>query len=154
MDITLYSCTAEPNRLDKTSFLTSKKAITGAVPRGDIGCMTPTITIEAADSEVIGANYCYISAWDRYYFITDIHSPVEGLFIISLRTDVLMSFKDSIGLQSGIVEKQQNIYNMYLPGDIPAETRPLVTTEKLTKTSTAEFDNQADTFVLIALGGK
>lgn len=153
MDVTLYSCTAEPNRLDKTSFLTSKKAITGAVPRGDIGCMTPTLTIEAADSEIIGANYCYISDWGRYYFITDIHCPVEGMFIISLRTDVLMSFKDEIRQLSGVVKRTPDNYDMYLSDDrIPTGARKTFSVMKFPLN--AFGSGQDSRIFILTLGGE
>ena len=153
MDITLYSCTAEPNRLDKTSFLTSKKAITGAVPRGDIGCMTPTITIEAVDSEIVGANYCYISDWGRYYFITDIHCPVDGLFIISLRTDVLMSFKDNIKQLTGVVSRNRDNYDLYLRDDrVPIGARKTFSVMKFP--STPFPDESGSRIYILTLGGQ
>ena len=78
-----------------------------------------------------------------------------------LAVDVLMSFKSYILSQKGIVAKQENIYNMYLPSDVPSEVRPLITTLKLTPSTVVpgaqtqpQFSTQSDCYVLLAIGGK
>lgn len=50
-------------------------------------------------------NYCYIEDFKRYYYINDIDSYRNGLWVIKLKNDVLMSYKDKILELSGIVSR-------------------------------------------------
>lgn len=50
-------------------------------------------------------NYCYIEDFKRYYYINDIDSYRNGLWVIRLKNDVLMSYKDKILELSGIVSR-------------------------------------------------
>lgn len=160
MDITLYNYNGEPERLDKSGMLTSVASYTGAVARQNLSLKNPIIVLEESISNINSANYCYISDFGRYYYIREKTADVNGLFTLVLACDPLMSFKSGINNLSGIVSKQSNIYNMYLPGSIQAETRPLVTTLKLTPSliipggNPPAFTNQSDVFVLLAIGGK
>lgn len=62
------------------------------------GCsiITPIIIIAGSNKEVeSNYNYCYISNWNRYYFVTDYHY-ITGRWFISLDCDVLASWKPYI----------------------------------------------------------
>lgn len=154
MNITLYKSTAEPNRLNKTSFLTQLASYTGAVARQNLSIMNPLLVLQESIANIKDANYCYISDFGRYYYIREKTCDANGLYTLVLNIDVLMSYKTDILLQKGIVSKQEGIYNMYLPSDVPSEVRPLVTTVKMNPVSTGGFTNQSDTYVLLAIGGK
>ena len=155
MNITLYKSSAEPNRLNKTSFLTQVAAYTGAVARQNLSLMNPVLVLEETIAHIKEANYCYISDFGRYYYIREKTCDANGLYTLVLNVDVLMSFKSSILTQKGIVSRQEGIYNMYLPSDVPSEVRPLVTTVKMNPTASGTgFTNQSDCFVLLAIGGK
>lgn len=62
----------------------------------------PVIELESAT--LPGYNYCYIPETDRYYFITGT-SYNAGVWELSLRVDVLASFKSDIGGTSMYVER-------------------------------------------------
>lgn len=62
-------------------------------------------------------NYCYIEVFDRYYFVKDITSFRNNLWVVDLKCDVLESFKDSIKSNKGILSRQENIFNLYLNDD-------------------------------------
>ena len=51
-------------------------------------------------------NYCYIPAFNRYYFIDDITADVGGAAIINASVDVLMSYGDAIKLCPAVVIRQ------------------------------------------------
>lgn len=155
MNITLYKSSAEPNRLNKTAFLTQVAAYTGAVARQNLSLMNPVLVLEESITNIKDANYCYISDFGRYYYIREKTCDANGLYTLILNVDVLMSFKTEILMQRGIVSKQEGIYNMYLPSEVPSEVRPLVSTVKMDPVvSGAGFTNQSDCFVLLAIGGK
>lgn len=154
MNITLYNSSAEPNKLDKSGYLTQLASYSGAVARVNVSLMNPTLILEESISNIKNANYCYIADFGRYYYIKEKTCDANGIYTLSLAVDVLMSFKNSILNQSGIVSRQANVYNMYLPGSVPCETRPLVTTVKMTQISTGGFSTQSAYYVLLAVGGK
>lgn len=64
-------------------------------------------------------NYAYISAWNRYYFITDC-SYEKGLWVLQLKVDVLATYKTEIGAASLYVLRSSaafdgNIRDTYYP---------------------------------------
>ena len=88
--ITLYRNSAEPNRVDKSSYLTEVQTISGVL-REETSILAPILTLELSTRP--NANYCYIPQFNRYYYITDIVSVRNNLWEISLSVDVLMSHK-------------------------------------------------------------
>ncbi len=160
MDIILYRYDGEPERLDKSSMLTQVATYSGAVARINLDIRKPTLILQESIANINAANYCYIADFGRYYYIKEKSADINGLFTLVLASDSLMSFKASILTQRGIVSKQTNIYNMYLPGNIKTEVRPMVTANKLTPSllvpgsTPPAFTNQSDIFVLLAIGGK
>ena len=161
MNITLYNCSAENNKLNKTSEMTQVASYTGAVARQNLSIMNPVLVLQESAANINNANYCYISDFGRYYYIKEKTADVNGLFTLVLSVDVLMSFRTSILNQSGIVNKQENVYNMYLPSDVPSEVRPLISTVKMSPASVIpgaqtqpQFSTQSDCYVLLAIGGK
>ena len=74
--------------------------------------MNPTFKIES-ESNPIGKNYCYVSDFNRYYFIDDI-SSYQGFWYISCHCDVLASFKNEIGAQSHYVLRAASDHDEYI----------------------------------------
>lgn len=67
----------------------------------------------------ISYNYAVItldSGMSYYYFVDsdNIRQQGKGLFLIPLRLDVLMQYKDSILNSAAIIERSSSSYNMYL----------------------------------------
>ena len=56
----------------------------------------------------------YISEFSRYYFIDDIVSIHNNVWDVSGHVDVLETYKSAILNQSGVIRRQQNLYNLYL----------------------------------------
>lgn len=113
MTISFYMNSSENLTVSKT--LTHLSDMQGTF-RAETDTLSPEVLIAAdytALSTQIG-NYAFISETKRYYFIVDIKIVREGLVRISLRTDVLMSFKDDILKLSAIVARQEKTWNLYL----------------------------------------
>ena len=101
--ISLFKTASENNRVVKV--LTDEKRLSGEL-RNQTSVLNPTIRIESADN-ISGYNYCYISEFGRYYYITDIVSVRTNCWVVSLRCDVLMSYKDEIKSISVILNNTQ-----------------------------------------------
>ena len=86
-----------------------------------------TPVIELRNATPIGYNYCHISSFHRYYFITNI-SWNMGVWEIALKCDVLATYKSVIGSTNGYILRAAS----YSDGDIIDELYPAtsaVTTE-------------------------
>ena len=144
MNITLYINNSEKNRINKS--LTSVTTLLGNLKEPS-SITNPVILIQYSDPTAF--NYCYIDAFDRYYFVDDITMVTANTMRISLTVDVLESFKSQILEQEVIIDKNTYDYEMYLPED------NLVTLVK-TKTDIVNFPQgllESGEFILITAGG-
>ena len=103
MEIDFYKNISEKNKIGKK--LTNKLSLNGNL-REESSVINPSILVEA--TSLVDYNYCYIPEFKRYYFISDITSVRNNLWRVSLKCDVLESFKKDILNLSCIVDKQQN----------------------------------------------
>ena len=72
--ISLFKTASENNRVVKV--LTDEKQLSGEL-RNQTSVLNPTIRIESADN-ISGYNYCYLSEFGLYYYITDIVSVITN----------------------------------------------------------------------------
>lgn len=129
MNITLMNTDSPNNMIDKT--VTIVADYTGAVARVNLSVENPVLILEESVANIMSANYCYISDFGRYYYITDKTADVNGVWTISLKVDVLESFKNDIYQLKGIVQRQKDNYNMYLKDDkIPVDCRKAISYRK------------------------
>lgn len=91
MDIILYVCSSERQAINKT--LSSGTILTGSL-RGESSVINPSFLIEYSNPSDF--NYCYISEFGRYYFISNITSVRTNIWRIDCSVDVLMSFNTQI----------------------------------------------------------
>ena len=101
--ISLFKTASENNRVVKV--LTDEKQLSGEL-RNQTSVLSPSIRIESSDN-ISAYNYAYISEFGRYYYITDIVSVRTNCWIVSLRCDVLMSYKDEIQSMNVILNNTQ-----------------------------------------------
>lgn len=107
----------------------------------------PEITIE--NEGIINANYCYIEAFGRYYYITNPVILSNSRVRIELEVDVLESFKANILALETIIENSSTKNDNYLVSDIWVN-------KIKSKTDIINFAsgfNQDGTFILITAGG-
>lgn len=105
MDIVFYNCNSERNKLNKN--LTNPLTLTGTL-RNATSVRTPSITVESSVS-IIGYNYCYIAAFGRYYYVSNITIVHNDLYQIDMIVDVLMSFKNDILATAAIIDHTSEI---------------------------------------------
>ena len=142
-NVTFYQNNSEPNKVDKE--LREIVTLSGVL-KDETSIVNPTILIE---SNTIIGNYVYIPTFNRYYYITDIVSFRNKLWQVSLKCDVLMSFRNDIRKNNALVARQQYEYNMYLKDPLMEVYSDTFTiTKKLSKTSASTFKDAG--FLLIA----
>ena len=93
MDINLFKFTKRENSTKKPTGTGTKYS---CYLKDPTSIVNPTIVIETTGNAFPDYNYAYIATFGRYYFISDIVS--NGLlWEISMRTDVLATYKTDIG---------------------------------------------------------
>ena len=81
--------------------------------------INPVLEISA---DVLNYNYCYIPAFNRYYFIDDVVYN-KGIWIVSCSVDVLASWKSAIGSSSCYVLRSSAAYDGdIIDGHYPAKS--------------------------------
>lgn len=146
MVITFYNNISEKNVVHK--MINNPLSISGTL-REATSVTNPIITVEAPVT-LVGYNYCYIPDFSRYYYVVDVKSMRNNLWTVTLRVDVLMSFKDSILNTPAIIDHttQQDTTN-YLNSEV---WRTLVKD----KTDIINFSSglsETGGYVLITAGG-
>ena len=111
--INFYKNSSPVNKVDKT--LTAIFSGEGILRTG-ASVLDPVIVIETSTPAnlITSSNYAYIAEFGRYYYITGITSDANGLWVVGMHVDVLMSYKSQIRSQNAIVARQEYEYNMYL----------------------------------------
>ena len=144
--IKLYTCDSEANKVQKT--IRQQYDLTGVlVDQSSI--IDPVIRIQIAMANINKLNYMYIQEFGRYYFIKDIISFRENMVDLHAHVDVLMSFRNEILTNMGIVKKSETEWNLYLnDGSIH--------TYQYTKTTTLKFSTGFPTGIdlVMAIAGK
>lgn len=144
--ISLFKTASENNRVVKD--LTDEKQLSGEL-RNQTSVLNPKIRIESAEN-IAGYNYCYIPEFGRYYYIVDIMSVRTRVWEVSMRCDVLMSYKDEIkGLNAILNNTQETGLSNYL-------SSPNWVNLVKTKTDIKVFPsglNEQGEFILITAGG-
>lgn len=113
MNIFFYTSSAEPNSFPKV--LGEATRYQGEL-RDECDILNPVLTIEGLNPDNM-FNYCYISDFKRYYFITESSVVRTGLMEFTLHVDVLQSWATQILEQSGVILRNEFDYNVWLPDD-------------------------------------
>lgn len=111
MTITLYRNSSIPNKVVKN--LTQVTSITGTL-RAGTSILSPSILLEGASLTSINYNYFKVNEWNRYYFLGPVEYGIKDTVTITGVVDVLMSFASDILKARAIIERQENLWNMYL----------------------------------------
>lgn len=136
-EINLYQNKAEINRVDKTDYLVSVGTLNGYL-REESSLIEPKLIIEY--EEVPNFNYVYIAKFNRYYFVQEITSVRTKLFRITLKCDVLMSYKDKILNLNCYIARNEYEFNLDIQDELlPFEYQKEVISKSIT--TGARFNN-------------
>lgn len=108
----LYRNKSDDKRVDKE--LTSLNTVNIEF-KDDTDILRPVIKVLNFPNAV-KANYCYLSAFDRYYFIREITASQQHLYM-TLEIDPLYTYRSKIRGLNAIVKRQQTLCNYYLDDD-------------------------------------
>lgn len=152
--VTLYNNTYAKLDVSSSTGLSSLSVHTGEY-REPTAVINPEITLEASESDIASCNYfsVYNGGMVRYYWITEKTSVRTGLWKIKGTADLRRTFLASIKASEGIVERNENLYDMYLKDNqIPTSERK--TTSVYTFSGAGAFTNQAGRpIVMLVVGG-
>ena len=97
--------------------------------RASISALRPVIDVEISNTlGIMQANYAYIQEFGKFYFIRNKTNVLNNLWRFELEEDVLMTYHGDILNTNGVVERQKDNYDMYLPDPkIPVDCRKAVT---------------------------
>ena len=76
--------------------------------------VTPKLRVRCT-SETFNANYCYISFFDRYYFVTGQTVETANTILIHCRLDVLYTYRNALLSSTFLVTRNENIGSTYIP---------------------------------------
>lgn len=113
MNVKLYINESNNNVLNKKITLISEDNI---LLKDNVDVYKPIIKIKKP--LLNNCNYVYIEDFKRYYYITNKRSINTDVIELSLKCDVLMSFKNDILNSKGLIIKSENLINDYINSDI------------------------------------
>lgn len=126
MTIDIQYTSSEANRVNKQILGLTRLE---GVLRNNSNTTDPEILIEGNIQDVAGANYLTIYSFKRHYFIRNIESIRNGLYLIRAHVDVLTTFATAIKGNSAIIHRQANSFNLYLDdGVMKVYQNPIVET--------------------------
>lgn len=100
MFMTLYKTADDRRRINK--ILLNGYSLNDIEIKRDTNILNPSIIIKYF-SGVMAYNYCYISIFDRYYYITNINVLSGGRVELVCEVDVLKTYETSIKALSAIL---------------------------------------------------
>lgn len=112
----LYKNSSENNDVLKN--LSDEKIIKGS-SRSVVDMLSPVIDLAGVD--VNSYNYCYVEELQRYYYIENMILSPNGITRLTMRVDVLMSYREDILESQGMITKNRD-FNPYT-GDYDVESR-------------------------------
>ena len=117
MIISLYNTNDSEIVLEKTL---SNKVDYNIKMKDRASILTPTIVLKS--DVLINSNYAFIPSFNRYYYIENIEVFPNDIYNLTLKCDVLMSFKDDI-LNSNANIINQTEYNKYYNFNYASEVK-------------------------------
>lgn len=143
--VTLYHNADEHRVLNKRI---SDARVFNVVLKEETSSLNPQIILQS-DYDLSTYNYAFIDVTNRYYYCT-ITLMENGLFVINMEVDVLMSYKDGIKNLMGLVERVEN--TDYKNMDIPNND---IITQRGTTTKIIKYPRSLDKnnqYVLVTNG--
>lgn len=110
VEISLYTVAEDERVLEKTL---NNKTDFNCIFKDSNSIIAPVLTI-TTQANLTQYNYCYVPDFNRYYFIDDITITRNGVYNITLRCDVLMTYATSIKNSEARITRQENIGQDFL----------------------------------------
>ena len=111
MNIKLLSY-SEPKKSVKKTY-TTWATLTGSM-RDTLNVVEPVFLVQA-ETKYDNSNAVYCDELGRYYFITGKEWIRTGLLAITCHVDALVTYRTDLLNNSGIISRNSNLFNGYLP---------------------------------------
>ena len=108
--ISLQNNSSPINKIGKS--ISTIKTVTGSL-KNESNVLRPEILIEC-DSSILSANYMTIDELHRKYFIEEIQSVRNNLWLVQAHVDVLDTYAPKILSNSAVVLRQENNFDLLL----------------------------------------
>lgn len=150
MQLTLCTCTAERNRVNKSNFISNQLNLIGTIKK-PTSVTNVVIEIQHNTPLAYYYNYAWIDKFGRWYFIDDIKNIASNRWELHLSVDVLYTYLTDITQATAIIDKveDENGANLYLnDGSFVMDSRVYNTVK--------EFPNGLNSdgqYILICAGG-
>lgn len=110
--MSLYQVTDDPKVMGKTL---GTAVSTHTITLKD-GCSIdrPVVSFSAQAAALAPLNYAYIDTFQRYYYIADRKSLINGVMELTLESDPLQSFQTEIKQCTATITRNQNLRQGYL----------------------------------------
>lgn len=118
LTLNLYNTADDSRVVNKT---VTAIATVIAEPTDKISILTPSFLIEY-NSAYLGANYCYVALFGRYYYIRNISVVKGNRMLIDCAVDVLKTYATSLIECECIVTRSESIGT---PSQIPDNNLPI-----------------------------
>ena len=118
MEIVLFSNKSDNRKLNKEITSYGKIQVT---LKDECTVINPKFLIKATQWKnipIYGVNYCYVSSFNRFYYIDDIKYESGNTIEITCSVDVLMSYKNEINNLICLIDRQENIVNPELTDEL------------------------------------
>lgn len=107
MTITLYNTSDDKKKVGKT--LTAVQTVENVKPIEPCDMLNPSFILDGDAVNAINSNYCHVSIFGRYYFITD-HVLLNGARImIKCKHDPLQNFATGLKNSRQLVTRSESI---------------------------------------------
>ena len=133
MNIVLHVISDDRKKINKTL---NEIASINANIKAPCSIMRPVLQFDknTVGSDWYHANYAYIPAFGRYYFIDNITAESDGLITLELTVDVLYTYSKQIMITQFQVVRAQRYYDNYF-----VDTQIPLKVDKSIRQSTSDF---------------
>lgn len=108
--VLFYTFTGDPKAIDKSSYLSLIPVSKSCQLTSPCDVETPELILGYSSSDLKAYNYCYISEFGRYYFITARETDAAGMLRLQLQSDPLYSFKSDITAWDVIISRSAQTF--------------------------------------------
>lgn len=103
-----------------------KDIIIKTVPMEGIDIMDPVFIIKM-DKSLYKYNYCYIEDFGKYYYFNTPKVVNNNLLRVNMHVDVLQTYWEEFKGNNAIVDRAENVFNLYLQdGKLPVEQKTII----------------------------
>ena len=138
-------------RIDKV-FVPLKQGVEANI-YGKIDLLGPVLKV-AYDGALLEANYCYVPAFHRFYYIDNISGEAGEILYLACRVDVLKSYQDEIlNLMVEVGRSSATQCKFLNDGQMPIKTDLQVQNYEFSTTPFQTVDVVSGNYLLTVLGG-